>query len=99
MIKNEITKAIDILDKLDFFYGQRAGRELWFEKSVEAQEEDIKNFSRDIVFLKELLNKEVKHGTWLWYSSTMMECSNCKRHTARHKFEYCPHCGAEMEEK
>ena len=37
---------------------------------------------------------EVKTGTWLWYSTTMMECSNCKRHTARHKFEYCPHCGA-----
>ena len=25
---NEISKALDILDKFDFFYGQRAGREL-----------------------------------------------------------------------
>ena len=39
---------------------------------------------------------EVKYGHWDWYSSTMMECSICKRHTARHRFEYCPHCGAKM---
>ena len=40
----------------------------------------------------------VVHGRWEYYSTTMMECSNCKRHTARHKFEYCPHCGAVMED-
>lgn len=38
-------------------------------------------------------------GRWEYYSTTMMECSNCKRHTARHKFSYCPHCGAAMEDK
>ena len=42
---------------------------------------------------------EVVHGYWLYYSSTMQECSNCHRHTARHKFKYCPHCGAVMEGK
>ncbi len=41
----------------------------------------------------------VVHGEWLYYSTTMQECSNCKRHTARHKFKYCPHCGAVMEDK
>lgn len=38
----------------------------------------------------------VRHGKWIPYSSTMMECSVCKRHTARHKYEYCPRCGAKM---
>lgn len=33
------------------------------------------------------------------YSGTMMECSICNRHTARHKFAYCPHCGAKMKER
>ena len=49
-----ITKeqAIDILDKFDFFQGQRAGRELWNDKPFEVQEEDIKAFSRDVVELK-----------------------------------------------
>lgn len=35
-------------------------------------------------------------GTWLPYSTTMMECSVCGRHTARHRFEFCPHCGSQM---
>jgi ribosomal protein L37E len=35
-------------------------------------------------------------GTWLYYSTTMMECSVCGRHTAKHRFEYCPHCGSAM---
>ena len=42
---------------------------------------------------------EVVHGYWRYYSTTMQECSNCHRHTARHKFKYCPHCGAVMEDK
>lgn len=57
-----ITKqqAIDILDKFDFFQGQRAGRELWNDKSFEVQERDIKAFSNDVALLKEYIsNSEV----------------------------------------
>ena len=50
MTDNEIIKANDILDKLDFFDGQRAGRELWFNKPEEIQNEDIKSFVDDIAF-------------------------------------------------
>jgi hypothetical protein len=42
---------------------------------------------------------EVVHGYWRYYSTTMQECSYCKRHTARHKYKYCPHCRAVMEDK
>jgi hypothetical protein len=49
-IKKE--QAIDILDKFDFFQGQRAGRELWNDKPFDTQEEDIKVFSRDVAELK-----------------------------------------------
>lgn len=41
----------------------------------------------------------VVHGQWRYYSTTMQECSICHRHTARHKFKYCPHCGAIMEDR
>jgi hypothetical protein len=58
MTDNEIVKAIDILEKFDFFYGQRAGRELWAEKPFEVQDEDIKNFSRDVVFLKDFIIRQ-----------------------------------------
>ena len=56
MTDNEIKKAFDILDKFDFFGGQRAGRELWNEKPVDVQNEDIENFSKDVAFLKDLIN-------------------------------------------
>lgn len=56
MTDNE--KALDILQKFDFFGGQRAGRELWFKKPVEVQDEDIKNFSADIAYLKDFINRQ-----------------------------------------
>ena len=44
-----ITKeqAIDILEKFDFFQGQRAGRELQNDKPKDIQDKDIEDFSRD----------------------------------------------------
>ena len=51
----ELEKAIEILDKLSFFGGQRAGRELWNDKPREVQDEDIANFNRDIEYLKDII--------------------------------------------
>lgn len=45
-------KALDILDKMDFFQGQRAGRELWNEKSRYVQEMDLQIFREDVSKLK-----------------------------------------------
>lgn len=50
-----IDRAIDILDKWEFFYGQRAGRELWADKPTEVQDEDIANFCRDLKLIREAL--------------------------------------------
>ena len=46
-------KAIEIIEKFDFFQGQRAGRELWAEKPTEIQEQDLKQFQSDCKLLKE----------------------------------------------
>ena len=51
-------QVIDILDKVDFFQGQRAGRELWNDKPFEVQEQDIANFSRDISLVKEYITSQ-----------------------------------------
>lgn len=53
----KIERAIDILDKWEFFYGQRAGRELWADKPTEVQNEDIANFCRDLGFVREALER------------------------------------------
>ena len=52
-----ITKeqAIDIVNKFDFFYGNRAGRELWLIKPTDVQDTDVKNFSDDCVKLLEYI--------------------------------------------
>lgn len=56
----ELDKAIEILDKLSFFGGQRAGRELWNDKSREVQDEDIANFNRDIELLRDFIRKRMQ---------------------------------------
>lgn len=48
MIKSDLEEILDILEKWDFFYGQRSGRELWSDKPREIQDKDIKNFKRDL---------------------------------------------------
>ena len=53
--KENIFKCLEILDKFQFFQGQRAGRELWNDKPVEIQNEDIKNFNKDIEFIRNVL--------------------------------------------
>lgn len=55
-------------------------------------------------FLKELYSPKAckyfslgqKAGTWTYYSTTMMECSVCKKHVPRHRYNYCPECGSRM---
>lgn len=53
-IKERI-KVREILEKMEFFQGQRAGRELWNEKPQNVQEEDLYNFNRDIVTLRKYI--------------------------------------------
>lgn len=53
--KENISKCLEILDKFQFFQGQRTGRELWNDKPAEIQDEDIKNFNRDIEFIRNVL--------------------------------------------
>lgn len=60
----ELTKAMEILDKISFFGGQRAGRELWNDKTREVQDEDIASFNRDIEWLREFIRKHMNDG-WI----------------------------------
>ena len=50
-----IEQVEDILAKWEFFYGQRAGRELWAEKPKDVQEKDIEAFNRDISFVRDFV--------------------------------------------
>lgn len=64
--KRLIEQVEDILSKWEFFYGQRAGRELWAEKPREVQDKDIADFCRDISVVRSAIVNavEVVHGRW-----------------------------------
>ena len=51
-------KVLDILDKWEFFYGQRAGRELWACKPTDVQNKDVTDFNRDIQFVRSALMEQ-----------------------------------------
>lgn len=57
--KEKQTKVFDILDKIEFFQGQRAGRELWNDKSKEVQDKDIADFIKDINYIRSYLQDSV----------------------------------------
>lgn len=62
MKEEEIIKANNILEKLDFF-NQRSARKLWGNKPFDVQSQDIADRHKDIEYLKsfiEFQNKEIE---------------------------------------
>ena len=60
----DVLIALEVLDKLSFFGGQRAGRKLWNDKPREVQDEDIASFNRDIEWLRDIIRKHMNDG-WI----------------------------------
>lgn len=57
--KEKQEKIFDILDKFEFFQGQKAGRELWNDKPKEVQDKDIADFIKDINYIRSYLQDSV----------------------------------------
>ena len=57
--KETQNNVFDILDKIEFFQGQRAGRELWNNKPKEIQDKDISDFIKDINYIRSYLQDSV----------------------------------------
>ena len=73
----ELEKTIEILDKLSFFGGQRAGRELWNDKPRKVQDEDIARFNRDIEYLRDFIRKHMNDG-WIPTEERMPTQEECE---------------------
>ena len=58
--RSKTGEVLEILSKWDFFYGQRAGRELWADKPKKVQDQDIANFNRDMETVKNLVNEAAR---------------------------------------
>ena len=57
--KETQNNVFDILDKMELFQGQRAGRELWNDKPKEVQDKDIADFIKDINYIRSYLQDSV----------------------------------------
>ena len=99
---------IDILEKWSFFFGQRAGRELWGDKPKEVQDQDIADFNRDMNTVRSALrpvSREQVEKVWKgeWHShhksgihaGNGVVCSECDMWNNR-AAHFCPSCGAPM---
>ena len=87
----EIIKANDILDKFDFF-NRRAGRELWNEKTVAVQDEDIRDREKDIKFLKDIINRqksEIERLKGSTIVNNIMETQRIKREAKAEAYKEC----------
>ena len=60
MSEIKTSEVLEILDKMEMFQGQRAGRELWADKPTEVQEEDLSNFNRDIEKIRKYIESQSK---------------------------------------
>lgn len=89
---------IDILEKWSFFFGQRAGRELWGGKSKEVQDQDIADFNRDMDIVRSALRpitrKQVEgmRGEWIADGEKVpVDENGCPRDWAK-----CSVCGKHL---
>ena len=101
-------RAEDILAMWEFFYGQRAGRELWADKPKEIQDKDIENFNRDMAVVRKALDNLRPKGRWNIVeidkatNRITIECPKCGMveevplTTYGLWRDFCPSCGADM---
>ena len=85
-------KVIDILCKWDFFYGQRAGRELWVDKPREVQDQDIADFCRDLEIVRSVVigaSPVVRCFECKHYIKSMMRCDHEDGMCLCDKMDFC----------
>ena len=91
---DEIKKGLEALDKMQFFMGQRAGRELWMNKPHDVQEKDLESFNRDVEIVRGLIQQlERERDALLKDLKATDPCNNCKNScTARGCDGECCRC-------
>lgn len=55
-MRTTFNEIMDILDKWEFFLGQRSGRELSMDKPTQIQDQDLTNFNRDLETVRSFVN-------------------------------------------
>lgn len=105
----DASEAIEFLDRMQFFGGQRTWRELWADMPKKVQDADLAAFNRDVELLRKVVLSKVesttieaepvRHGKWEEYQIPhIICCSECDYGTCvDEKTKFCPNCGAKMD--
>ena len=97
--RSKTGEVFEILSKWEFFYGQRAGRELWADKPKEVQDQDIANFNRDIETVKNWVNEAARlMGYEVVEDDKVVEIDQVKKEANMDKPRICEVLGVEVEE-
>ena len=87
-------EVFDILDKWEFFFGQRAGREVWGDKPNAVQEQDIADFNRDMKIVRDALRPVSRERVEkVWRSHWKVWRLHWNESTSMGGFVYCSRCG------
>ena len=103
---------IDILEKWSFFFGQRAGRELWGDKPKAVQDQDIIDFNWEMEIVcsalrpitreqVEKMRGEIVETVEKGRMKRVFSCCGCDftSLTCWITPKFCPSCGAPMTDK
>ena len=86
---DEIKKGLEALDKMQFFMGQRAGRELWMNKPHDVQEKDLESFNRDVEIVRGLIQQlERERDALAALYKPHGTCGSCKHNGSK----ICDNC-------
>ena len=97
--RSKTGEVFEILSKWEFFYGQRAGRELWADKPKEVQDQDIANFNRDIETVKNWVNEASRlMGYEVVEDDKVVEIDQVKKEANMDKPRICEVLGVEVNE-
>lgn len=93
--RSKTGEVLEILSKWDFFYGQRAGRELWADKPKKVQDQDIANFNRDMETVKNLVNEAAHLMGYEVVEDGQYICPSCGNALPENPIGgyTCPYCG------
>ena len=61
LLEEEHYRAMECLEKMQFFMGQRAGRELWMSKPKNVQDVDIEQYNHDIEIVTHYIQQLENH--------------------------------------
>ena len=95
---NRVEKVFDILSRWDFFFGQRAGRELWTDKTREMQDKDIVDFNQDMRAVRKWVSEAARLMGYEVLEDDCVEPRKHKEEANMDKPRICEVLGVEPEE-